>query len=222
MSEEEEEEQMLVGRLASRYGTTSSNDSANSAVSDLSKNSLSRDANDVWEFTWHRKEGNMTMLGEWSRRNSTERSQLVVLGPKADVPCVLLAMLLLLGPALLMLVYLLADSSDWQILVGGSAFVSAGLLCWVFFTDPGLVPSYKRAKSRDWTYCDYCESFRPPNCVHCAACGTCIAGYDHHCPWTGKCVGDTNRNAFKALNVSVSWLLALMFVVVLAFLPWAS
>ena len=25
--------------------------------------------------------------------------------------------------------------------------------------------------------------------VHCFECGVCIENYDHHCPWTGKCIG---------------------------------
>ena len=221
-----------AGHLASRYGTTSSNDSA---ISDLSGGSAgvrdSRDGGkckgvgdgDLWDFAWHRSEGHMTVLGEWTKRSQrTERWRCLVLGPRADVPCVLLAVLLLLGPVALMLVYLLAGSVDWQILLGGSAAVSVSLLCSVYLMDPGLVPAHKRAETREWTYCDYCESFRPPACVHCAACGTCISGYDHHCPWTGKCVGNGNRSTFKALTASVTWLALLMFVVVLAFLPWSS
>ena len=25
--------------------------------------------------------------------------------------------------------------------------------------------------------------------THCMECGVCVEGYDHHCPWTGKCIG---------------------------------
>lgn len=38
-------------------------------------------------------------------------------------------------------------------------------------------------------------------------CRVCIEGYDHHCPWTGKCVGKGNVRYFYA------WL----FFLVLAF-----
>lgn len=38
-------------------------------------------------------------------------------------------------------------------------------------------------------------------------CRVCIEGYDHHCPWTGKCVGRGNVRYFYA------WL----FFLVLAF-----
>ncbi len=29
-----------------------------------------------------------------------------------------------------------------------------------------------------------------------SVCETCIAGYDHHCPWTGKCIGKGNLQEF--------------------------
>ena len=32
--------------------------------------------------------------------------------------------------------------------------------------------------------------------MHCDSCGTCISGFDHHCPWTGKCIGSGNQEKF--------------------------
>lgn len=37
---------------------------------------------------------------------------------------------------------------------------------------------------------------------HCLQCGICIRGYDHHCPWIGKCVGKSNSKTFKAFIYS--------------------
>ena len=31
---------------------------------------------------------------------------------------------------------------------------------------------------------------------HCYDCGCCVEGYDHHCPWTTKCVGRGNLYLF--------------------------
>ena len=28
--------------------------------------------------------------------------------------------------------------------------------------------------------------------IHCNICGCCCEGYDHHCPWTSKCIGKGN------------------------------
>ena len=28
--------------------------------------------------------------------------------------------------------------------------------------------------------------------IHCGDCNVCVKGFDHHCPWTGKCIGKYN------------------------------
>ncbi|RHY24631.1 hypothetical protein DYB28_012356 [Aphanomyces astaci] len=35
----------------------------------------------------------------------------------------------------------------------------------------------------------HCQIRRPRNAIHCYECEVCIDGMDHHCPWTGKCIG---------------------------------
>ncbi|CAM9823024.1 unnamed protein product [Heterosigma akashiwo] len=37
---------------------------------------------------------------------------------------------------------------------------------------------------------------RPKNASHCYDCGLCIEQLDHHCPWTGKCIGHRNLKFF--------------------------
>ena len=34
------------------------------------------------------------------------------------------------------------------------------------------------------------------NVTHCVKCDVCVAGHDHHCPWTGKCIGKYNIYPF--------------------------
>lgn len=31
---------------------------------------------------------------------------------------------------------------------------------------------------------------------HCKYCDVCIRNYDHHCPWTSKCIGGSNIRRF--------------------------
>lgn len=45
-------------------------------------------------------------------------------------------------------------------------------------------------------YCDTCECYKPPRAHHCSDCGRCVLWMDHHCPWTGTCVGAANMQAF--------------------------
>ena len=37
---------------------------------------------------------------------------------------------------------------------------------------------------------------------HCYDCGCCVEGYDHHCPWTTKCVGKGNLYLFYIMLIS--------------------
>mmetsp|Transcript_12606 Transcript_12606/g.23285 ORF Transcript_12606/g.23285 Transcript_12606/m.23285 type:complete len:242 (+) Transcript_12606:44-769(+) len=37
--------------------------------------------------------------------------------------------------------------------------------------------------------CTVCRIPQPRGTVHCHMCQVCISGWDHHCPWMGKCIG---------------------------------
>lgn len=47
-------------------------------------------------------------------------------------------------------------------------------------------------------YCENCHIICLPqlNIEHCDECNICIENYDHHCFWTGKCIGKNNKFAF--------------------------
>lgn len=44
--------------------------------------------------------------------------------------------------------------------------------------------------------CAQCVIVRPPSARHCYDCDVCIDQLDHHCPFTGKCIGKKNIQAF--------------------------
>lgn len=50
-----------------------------------------------------------------------------------------------------------------------------------------------------YRYCNKCEFYvNKHNAVyHCDSCNICIEGYDHHCPWVGKCIGRKNNCLFQ-------------------------
>lgn len=49
------------------------------------------------------------------------------------------------------------------------------------------------------------------NMVHCEDCGLCVEGYDHHCPWTTKCIGKKNLYSFYGFILGT---LALFFYLI--------
>ena len=54
--------------------------------------------------------------------------------------------------------------------------------------------------------CDLCSFIIEKNkkYFHCNLCGCCCEGYDHHCPWTSKCVGRGNIFCFNVMIFMVS------------------
>ena len=40
-----------------------------------------------------------------------------------------------------------------------------------------------------YRFCPKCNDVKPPRTHHCSICRKCVMRMDHHCPWTGNCVG---------------------------------
>jgi len=50
--------------------------------------------------------------------------------------------------------------------------------------------------------CETCHVIRPLRAKHCKVCGRCVETMDHHCIFTGNCVGAGNRLLFVAMVYS--------------------
>ena len=49
---------------------------------------------------------------------------------------------------------------------------------------------------------------------HCPDCNICVEGNDHHCPWTGKCIGKKNQRSFIVFVCSVFVLFIYLIVLI--------
>lgn len=85
-------------------------------------------------------------------------------------------------------------------------FIQIGSYSFVFLKNPGIPPEIlKRIKismpetlEKGFKYCDTCNIVIKNDQIvsHCDDCNVCIIGYDHHCPWTSKCIGQGNLTGF--------------------------
>lgn len=62
-------------------------------------------------------------------------------------------------------------------------------------------------------YCYTCQVYRPPRCSHCPRCDNCVEKFDHHCPWTGTCIGKRNYRFFY-LFVSSTTIMCLFVIAI--------
>lgn len=62
-----------------------------------------------------------------------------------------------------------------------------------------LSPSSNKITEKLWKMCSVCETLTPPRTWHCSQCNICILRRDHHCAFTGCCVGHTNQRYFLML-----------------------
>ena len=78
-----------------------------------------------------------------------------------------------------------------------------------FLVNPGI-PKYDEnavmGQPREkYKFCEYCKIWIniEENTSHCFDCNVCVEGYDHHCPWTGKCIGKKNLKFFYVFLTSI-------------------
>lgn len=65
--------------------------------------------------------------------------------------------------------------------------------------------------------CIHCDSPRPYMAHHCYECNVCIHDLDHHCPWSGKCIGKRNILPFKLFLFN---LVVLIFFTIIGVVSW--
>lgn len=76
------------------------------------------------------------------------------------------------------------------------------------FINPGYPKnSFGRAfgiPRNDYYFCELCRFWirKSSYASHCFDCNICIEQQDHHCPWTGHCIGKNNLSTFYIFGAS--------------------
>jgi len=74
--------------------------------------------------------------------------------------------------------------------------------------NPGIMSAHDpcnpslKAYEKYPNFCSKCRILKDKTTMHCSLCDICIRGYDHHCPWTGKCIGKGNILPFYLFLLS--------------------
>jgi hypothetical protein len=102
------------------------------------------------------------------------------------------------------------------------AAIAISILLWMIsylligFSNPGIVTKkYERDEEMSQhglIVCLECRSIRERGVRHCNDCGCCVYGHDHHCPWIGKCVGESNKGRFYFFLVMMLGTFILFFL----------
>ena len=101
------------------------------------------------------------------------------------------------------LIFLLKILGIIIILIQQSFYVLTSII------NPGLPKKFYQIDRENnpnlYKYCEECKFWykKKTGTFHCIECGVCIEGYDHHCPWTTKCVGKNNVKLFMGMIITV-------------------
>lgn len=105
----------------------------------------------------------------------------------------------------------------------GTYFVFIISYILTFLKNPGIPKANSQIEMKQtnmkskkgYKFCNMCKIFinMDNNVYHCEDCNVCIEGnkyflkiflgYDHHCPWTSKCIGKGNINVFYVFVFSI-------------------
>jgi hypothetical protein len=68
---------------------------------------------------------------------------------------------------------------------------------------------------KNYYFCEICEFWINKDSLtsHCFDCNICIEGYDHHCPWTSKCIG--SYNLFSSYVFLITLIINFIFFILL-------
>ncbi|XP_050580628.1 probable palmitoyltransferase ZDHHC24 [Bombus affinis] len=75
-----------------------------------------------------------------------------------------------------------------------------GNFTYIIFCDTStrrdIMPISAANTKNGWRLCASCETLAPPRSWHCPTCNICILKRDHHCIFTGCCIGHYNHRYF--------------------------
>lgn len=128
----------------------------------------------------------------------------VCIGPDWPFCLCLLSFMLAIAAAFL---FLMAPLAPPSIQIMGALIVTSAVGCYLVtaMKNPGIEMRQAAESLEKGTIkpCGKCGAVRSEGTYHCEDCDLCIREYDHHCPLTGKCIGEGNILFFYSFLISV-------------------
>jgi palmitoyltransferase ZDHHC9/14/18 len=102
------------------------------------------------------------------------------------------------------LLHIALDQSNKKTIIIGWIIYTLQMISYIItvLKNPGI-PTQTKSSINDSNkdqlkVCKICETAVPfkTKVHHCKECNICIIDYDHHCPWTSKCIGKENLKIF--------------------------
>ena len=101
------------------------------------------------------------------------------------------------------------------------------MFCLCTTSNPGI-PNFTNKEMNDLInkgnkvmHCKICDLYcidiigSKKKVAHCEICNICIKGFDHHCPFTSKCIGENNLLVFHLFTVAASVAMCTSFTTVI-------
>jgi hypothetical protein len=78
-----------------------------------------------------------------------------------------------------------------------AALINPGIPSNNYYIDLEKNPEHISVKYQKCSFCHSLINLENYNITyHCSDCQMCIENFDHHCPWTSKCIGNGNLKVF--------------------------
>jgi len=167
----------------------------------------------------HRVKGNVLL---WGKPKSQFPFQAMV-GPNWTCMCITYALIIVCS-----FFFVINVANDFGLGMIIPFLIGSGVLLVIFsFTacsDPGIAFTSpedididpENQNQNGYINCNVCEVKRPITASHCYDCGVCVDELDHHCPWTGKCIGKKNLGFFHKFLAVLGFQVAFCIIGVIA------
>lgn len=140
--------------------------------------------------------GNLMITGFFDANNPNY--PFIVIGP--NYPYFIFALIIFMSYTFLFYFYMWKRANIYiNVICLSFALLHHLIYFIVFVKNPGLIVSKPSDDDVDIPVCEYCGCITSiyQRQKHCEICNACFIEYDHHCPWTSKCIGGNNKVMFN-------------------------